>query len=124
MTPIRYAACVAGLAAIFAAPSLAAAPGECMVAQKAATAATPPAGKPFRPSADTAHVMAEIDAMGGVGGAAPNAEAQAALDAITNLMAGRADADSQAAAAMMRKYASPPAPRPAAKKRMRTVPGC
>lgn len=120
MNPKLCAAYVAGLAMIVAVPSLAAPAIKCAV-QKA-DAAIPAASD--APSVRAAQMMAEIDAMGGVGGAAPNAEAQAALDAITNLMAGRADADSQVAAAMMRKYASPGAARPTAKSGGRQVPSC
>lgn len=66
---------------------------------------------------DLDETMAAVDALEWVGGAAPSAEAQAALDAITNLFANRTDPGSRAAAAMMRKHAgspgaSTPAPAP------------
>jgi hypothetical protein len=57
---------------------------------------------------DLAETMAAVDALEWAGGAAPNAEAQAALDAITNLIGSRSDPGSRAAAAMMRKYAGSP----------------
>lgn len=119
---VRTCALIAvGLFTAAAAPAVAAGPQPCATQRTATTAAE----KPTATSADTTQVMAAIDAMGGVERAAPNAEAQAALDAITSLMAGRADPDSQAAAAMMRKYASAPGPmRTAPKKPARPARGC
>lgn len=121
----RYAACVVALATIAVPPLLAAPPTRC--APPRADVANMTAGVATRDAqtVDADRTMAAIDAMGGVGRAAPNAEAQAALDAITNLMAGRPDADSQAAAAMMRKYAaSPGGTTPPPPKRVRIIAGC
>ena len=72
----------------------------------AQTRETPAASCKAAPlSSDTAEVAAAIDGLEFVGRAAPNAEAQRALDEITSLMASRGDADSQVAAALMRKHA-------------------
>ena len=61
-------------------------------------------------SSDTAAVVAEVEALDFVGAAAPSAEAQRVLNQLMSLMASRDDADSQAAAALMKKYAGGRAP--------------
>jgi hypothetical protein len=97
-------------AAALAAIILATGPAGAETRERPVTACAP-APTPALPG-DTAETIAAIEAMGGVGGAAPSAGAQRALDQLTSLMASRDDADSQAAAILMRKYAGGPAAAP------------
>jgi hypothetical protein len=116
-------------AALFALPTNAAPRGlpadACATVGAGTSNAKRPGTTPRGLSADTAETMAAIDAMGGVGGAAPNADADAMLDMLTSLMGSRDDADSQAAAAMMRKQTGRSGTMsPDAQKRARAALGC
>jgi hypothetical protein len=102
------AACAAVL--VPAAPADAAPRGRpsaeaCAAARHGAADPRPPAGQALSP--ETAAVLAQARSAKS-GSAAPNAEAQAALNVLANLTASRGDADSLAAAEAVRAAAGRP----------------
>ena len=116
MIPSRALAAAALLFVSGAAPAAPgpkmALPGDACAAMKKHMSEKPaaPAGGANRPlSADSKEVLARIAGMGDRNGsAAPNAQAQAMLDMMASMFAGRGDAESQASARMMRQMGAKP----------------
>jgi anti-sigma factor RsiW len=100
------------LAAAFAPPAPVPVPSDVCVAMRKhmnepPAPKAPGAGRPL--SADSRAVLGQFAAAGGANGsAAPNAQAQALLNMMATMFAGRVDAESQAAAAMMRQTGAKP----------------
>jgi hypothetical protein len=117
MKTLTYALAAVALIAVSAAAPAAPAPKARMPSGACAAMKTHMSEKPAAPaagadrplSADSKAVLGSIAAMGDKSGsAAPNAQAQAMLDMMASLFAGRGDAESQASARLMRQMGAKP----------------